>query len=330
MATARELHHVDASGNITSTSPNGGVAYALIGRGPFSLRAVADLHYGNGRPAVAEKDSDDALLEVYIKHRNIIGYDAKEARATWALFRTLCDKPLADCTRDDGRKLVEHFAAQGLKSKTITKKVAWLNAMVNLAIKENKLRFNPFSEIVPDMGDSVKRAPIKDADLKVIKRNLDNLSKSDQLLVRLLASTGMRLAEAYQIEGEEKENGVRFTIIGTKTDQSLRRVPFPAAVLPHLPKKITGPLFPRDQKDPADAASKRLGRFLRDDCGITDKAKVGAHSWRHRAQDKLRAAECPQDVRWALLGHEEETVAEGYGEGFSVRMLKKWVDRIGF
>ena len=148
--------------------------------------------------------------------------------------------------------------------------------------------------------------------------------------MRLLASTGIRLAEAYQIEAEEKENGVRFTIIGTKTDQSLRRVPFPAAVLPHLPKKISGPLFPRYAKDPADAASKRLGRFLRDDCGIADKAKVGAHSWRHRAQDRLRAAECPQDIRWALLGHEEQTVAEGYGEGFSVTLLKRWVDRIGF
>src|ERR1700739_4718554 len=75
----------------------------------------------------------------------------------------------------------------------------------------------------------------------------------------------------YQIEGEEKEKGGGFHIIGTKTDQSLRRVPSPAAVLPHLPKKISGPLFPRDAKDPADAASKRLGRFLRGGCGHARK-----------------------------------------------------------
>jgi transposase-like protein len=44
-------------------------------------------------------------------------------------------------------------------------------------------------------------------------------------------------------------------------------------------------------KDPSDAASKRLNRFL-DDIGITDPRKV-AHSLRHRAQDRLRAAGCP-------------------------------------
>lgn len=54
------------------------------------------------------------------------------------------------------------------------------------------------------------------------------------------------------------------------------------------------------------------------------------HSFRHRAQDRLRAYECPQDIRWALLGHEDDTVAEDYGEGFPVRVLKRWIDKIGF
>jgi hypothetical protein len=76
------------------------------------------------------------------------------------------------------------------------------------------------------------------------------------------------------------------------------------------------------------AASKRLNGFLRD-IGIADSRKV-VHSLRHRAQDRLRAAGCPQDVRWALLGHEEKTVAAGYGEGFPVPLLKRWIDKIGF
>jgi len=53
------------------------------------------------------------------------------------------------------------------------------------------------------------------------------------------------------------------------------------------------------------------------------------HSLRHRAQDRLRAAGCPEDVRWALLGHEEKTVASGYGESFPVPLLRKWIDKIG-
>ena len=62
--------------------------------------------------------------------------------------------------------------------------------------------------------------------------------------------------------------------------------------------------------------------------GITDERKV-VHSLRHRAQDRLRAAECPHDVRKALLGHDDVSIGEGYGEGFPVTVLRKWIDKIG-
>ena len=89
------------------------------------------------------------------------------------------------------------------------------------------------------------------------------------MLLRLLGKHGNAdLAEAFEIEGEEKEKRLRYVIVGKKTEQSLRRVPLPASVLPFLPKKITGPLFGRDLVDPADTASKHLNRFLRE-CGIS-------------------------------------------------------------
>ncbi len=108
-----------------------------------------------------------------------------------------------------------------------------------------------------------------------------------------------------------KERGCRYVIVGRKTPQSHRRIPLPAAVLPFLPRTIEGPLF---HGRPA-AASTRLNRFM-NDIGVTDPRKV-LHSLRHRAQDRLRAAGCPVDYRWALLGHEEKSVAEGYGLGLS-------------
>ena len=124
--------------------------------------------------------------------------------------------------------------------------------------------------------DKTRRLPLADADMKAIKSNLARLDKTDQLLVRLLASTGMRLSEAFEIDGEEKERGVRYVVIAHKTAQSGRRVPLPAAVLPYVPKSINGPLFDRTKnKDPSDAAA-------------------------------------------------------GYGEGFPVTLLRKWIDRIGF
>jgi integrase len=277
------------------------------------------------RPLLAVKTADDAILETYLKHANITGYYAREARHVWSLFQSLTDsKPLKNSTRDDGRKLVAHFEGMGLKSASIKKKIGWLTAACNLAISEGRLTFNPFSSIVPKLDDKQTRLPLDDADVKVIKGKLAGLSTSDQLLFRLLACTGMRLSEAFEIENEAKECGIRFSIVGRKTEQSKRRVPFPSSMLAHLPKLIKGPLFPGG----AEAASKRLNKFLRD-CGITDPRKV-IYSLRHRAKDRLRSASCPLEVQYELLGHEIATVAAGYGRGSPVPLLKSWIDRIGF
>jgi integrase len=327
IATDKELIHIGHNGAILKTEPNGGLrSHVDFGSHPVTNRAFEEAL--TSRPELAKKNGDDSVLETYLKHANITGYFEREARAVWALYRTLTEgKPLKDADRDDGRKLVAHFESKGLKSATIQKKVGWLTAACNLAIKEGRLKFNPFSSVVPERNDKLRRLPLDDADMKLVKRNLAKLSESDQLLFRLLASTGMRLSEAFEIDGEMKERGVRYVIVGKKTEQSLRRVPLPADVLPHLPKVIKGPLFISKHADPPDMASKRLGKFL-DDSGITDPRKV-VHSLRHRAQDRLRAAGCPEDIRWAILGHEEKTVAAGYGEGFPVPTLRKWIDRIG-
>ena len=331
IAADRELIHLDSEGRITRRSPNGGTRYQLVGR-KLTARSVIEAICGDEspfndevRPRRQERTADDTIIETYVKHANITGHSARETWAVWALYKQLTDgKPLKDATRDDGRKIVQHFEGQGLRSATIQKKITWLNAAVNLAIKESKLTFNPFSSIVPKRNDKQKRLPLSEADIKNAKRQLGQLDESDQLLFRLLAATGMRLSEAFEIDREMKERGCRYIIIGKKTAQSHRRVPLPAAVLPYLPKAINGPLFAGG----APAASKRLNKFIRH-IGIGDKGKV-LHSLRHRAQDRLRAAGCPVDYRWALLGHEEETVAEGYGLGFPVPMLKKWIDKIGF
>jgi integrase len=338
-ATERELHHLDANGAVVRSEQNGGPGDRILNL-PFG----AVIHFGNPtrpiselrrlgpvfditkmhRPKVPTKNGDDAIFETYLQHANVTGYYEREARAAWALFKSLCDKPLKDATRDAGRKVVQHFEAQGLKSASIRKKIGWLNAAVNLAIKEGLLTFNPFSSVVPKRDDEEKRLPLDDLDMRSVKRNFGRLDRSEQLLFRLLAATGMRLSEAFEISGEMKERGVRYVVVGHKTQQSKRRVPLPAGVLPYLPATITGPLFNRS----ARIASKRLNRFL-NDCGIVDSCKV-IHSLRHRAQDRLRAAGCPPDVRHELLGHEKKTVAAGYGVGHPMPLLKKWIDKIGF
>ena len=320
VADDRELIFLNHNGAIVRKEPNGEFAVALA---PLrEQKAIVRREEQRQRTATSP---DDALIETYLKHKNITGYYEREARAVWALYKQLTNgKPLKDASRDDGRKLVDYYEKQNLKSATIQKKIGWLTAAANLAIDEATLKFNPFSSIVPERDDKQRRLPLSETDIRNVKQNLDRLDERDQLLFRVLAATGMRLSEAFEIDGEMKERGCRYIIVGSKTSQSLRRVPLPAAVLPFLPRKLEGPLFPGGPR----AASKRLNRFL-NGVGIGDRRKV-VHSLRHRAQDRLRAAGCPEDCRWAILGHEKETVAEGYGEGFPVPLLKRWIDKIGF
>ena len=323
IATDNELIYLDADGAIVKTAQN--IDLTIPVQWPSLGQQRAFVRREDAHRRTVNDRTEDGIIETYLKHANVGGYNAREARSTWDLYKELTqNKPLKEATRDDGRKVVEFFANQGVKSATIKKKIGWLNAAVNLAINESQLKFNPFSKIVPKLNDKKERLPLSEADIKNARNTLDQLNEHDQLLFRILASTGMRLSEAFEIDGEFRERGCRYVIIGTKSPQSKRRVPLPAAVLPYVPKNVGEALF----QGGARAASKRLNLFL-NEIGITDSQKV-VHSLRHRAQDRLRAASCPIDYRWALLGHEKKTVAEGYGLGFPVPLLKRWIDKIGF
>jgi integrase len=345
-ATDRELYHLDAGGVTVRTTPNGAPGWQAVGLdkrlglpSPMNIGHVISIDEAAARPSLAVKNGDDAILETYIAQNNLAPYFAADARKVWAIWRQLTGGKvrLKDASRDDGRKLVAHFEAQGLKSASIKKKVGWLRAAVKLAMaeKDSPLKFNPFAGVLPKKNDKVKRLPLDDADMKMAASNLELLSEPDRLLFRLLACTGMRLSEALEIDHEQKENGVRFVIVGTgtkgttKTDQSERRVPLPAGVLPFLPKVIKGPLFKSTSKNPENDASHRLNAFLKAIGVHVPNVKV-VHSLRHRAQDRLRAAGCPQDIREQLLGHEQMTVGEGYGKGSPVPLLKRWLDKVGF
>jgi integrase len=307
IATTTELIYLDADGKIRARGPNGGIGFAIPAPGE--------------RPSVPVKNSDDALLETYLKHKGITGLPEKQARDVWHTFKTVIGKPLAKCTRDDGRALVAAFG--DIKSGTAHRRLVPMVALCNLAIAEGKLTFNPFAGCT-DNGWK-RRVPFTEDDVKLMRANIGKLDKTDQLLVRVLATMGVRRGEGFAIDREQVENDVRFCIVGTKTDQSLRRVPFPKNLLPHLPKKISGPLF----TGRLDSAGKRLRKWL-GDIGISDPTKAPMHSFRHRAADRLRAAGCPADIREELLGHERKTVAAGYGEGHPVPVLRKWIDKIGF
>jgi integrase len=349
IVTERELQFIDASGNVVRREPNGGPAELLspAPHGGPSFKAYDDAK----RPTPAIKNADDQLLETYLSHNGITGLPEKQARDIWHIFKTVVGKPITKCTREDGRAIVAYMKNQAdkdepPKSATLRRRMVPLVATVNLAIDEGKLTFNPFSSVVPVCDDEDERDAFSDDDMKLIRANLHKLDKNDQLLVRVLATTGMRRGEAFEIDREQTENGIRFVTIGTKTPHSQRRVPFPADLLPYLPK-ITGQLIPGRM----DSAGKRLGKWMfkigipgitDPDKADKDKApdeldKAPMHSFRHRAAQRLRAAGVPEDVREAVGGWangKKKKTSRKYGNkhgaGYPLSVLKKAIDKIGF
>ena len=342
MATGTDLTFSDGS-----RRPNGGPAIYLTGAKLSAAREfqvfddawsgkIGEGPIENERPKfiAAKSSADDALLETYVKQKCLTGYREREAREIWRIFRTVVDKPLRECTRDDGRAIVTYLEDQAdepPKSATLRRRMVPLVATVNLAIAEGKLKFNPFASVVPDRKDEAEREAFDDDDMKLIRANLHRLDASDRLLLRVLATTGMRRGEAFEIAGERTEDGTRYCIVGTKTPQSLRRVPFPKDLLPYLPAKITGPLFTGRK----DGASKRLRKWLHE-IGITDPDKAPMHSFRHRAAKRMRAANIPEDVREAIGGwangkgkKQSRKYGNKHGAGYPISVLRKAIDKIG-
>ena len=54
------------------------------------------------------------------------------------------------------------------------------------------------------------------------------------------------------------------------------------------------------------------------------------HSFRHSLRDRLRAVECPSDIVDAIGGWKTAGVGHGYGEGYPLEVLMRWISEIEF
>ena len=86
-------------------------------------------------------------------------------------------------------------------------------------------------------------------------------------------------------------------------------------------------MFPRYSDETgckANSASGGLNEWLHqyvpENCVI--------HSFRHSLRDRLRAVECPSDIVDAIGGWQTSGVGHGYGSGYPLEVLEKWMNKI--
>ncbi len=280
------------------------------------------------QPKGEKVDPDQRFFDDWEEEKKPGKYPLREAQKAWRTFKAVCEgKLIKDCHRPDGRAVVKALQGMGMKAATVNKHMSYLNSISNIAISNGHLSFNPFSRCLLDVDDEAERNPLNEDEMKLVRDRFGEMAQDEKLLWVMLATTGMRLDEPFQIKGEQESEGIRYVIIGTKTDSSERRVPLPNAALPFLPSKITGKLFNITSKSLGARLRRRMREF-----GVTREGTT-LHSLRHRAKDRMRDSRDPEietKINDAITGHGEVTVGDGYGKGEAIWKLKRAIDVIGY
>ena len=291
-------------------------------------------------------DKDQEIMDAYKATLD----DEAEQKAAQKVFEEFKEevegKRFAESKRSDARKLIRRWEAQGNARATLQRKISYLSKAVQDAIDTEVVdpeMTNPFRGVLPKTRKGhkarlkKKRASLTNEDIRKVEANLGRLGKDEQLLWHMLRWTGMRRSEAWQVLYEEREKGLRCIHFGQKSEASERMIPIPEGLKPHLPDVIRGCLFKRsDPKMGPRIVGKNLLRAMRR-WGVEplspDGRKKVLHSLRHRAQSRLRAEVCPEDIREAILGHGEMTTGDGYGGEvgwrFPMTVLKPYIEQIG-
>lgn len=147
----------------------------------------------------------------------------------------------------------------------------------------------------------------------------------------------MRLAEAAGLPKEDLklDDPVPHAVVREhpwrrlKTSGSTRKVPLVGQALwaarrVHENSRGSAFAFPRynmtDQTN-ANSASAALNKSMKP----RGPERCAMHSFRHSMRDRLRAVECPADIVDQIAGWQTERVGHGYGTGYPLEVLAKWM-----
>jgi integrase len=159
-------------------------------------------------------------------------------------------------------------------------------------------------------------------------------------LVALISDTGMRLSEAAGLHINDiiLANDIPHIDLKPhpwrrlKTRGSQRQIPLVGASL-WAAQRIkantnNGPYaFPRytsGKGTNANSASAAINKWLKS--RVPEGCVI--HSFRHSLRDRLRAVQCPSDMIDQIGGWSAASVGQGYGEGYELSILEKWLHAI--
>ena len=254
------------------------------------------------------------------------------------VITALSNRPITAYSSADAAKFRDYLFDKGLSLGSVRRIFGSVRSIINLVMREQGIEgTNAFSgTYMPQRYDQKERQPIPSAALSVLQQNCKDKDDEARWLIALISDTGMRLAEAAGLAMNDicLDEELPHISIRThswrrlKTRSSERVVPLVGASLwaaKRLHQRGGAFAFPRycnTEGCNANSASAALNKWMK---GIIGNEYV-IHGLRHSLRDRLRAVECPSDIIDQIGGWTTEGVGHGYGRGYTLEVMAKWMN----
>ncbi len=253
------------------------------------------------------------------------------------------DKHLDAYTKADANAFRDSLIARGLAGTSMTRVFGTVRAVTNFAASELGLSLNnPFTGVYYDRSAGASdRSPVPADALALVQSKCREIDDDLRWLVALVSDTGMRLAEAAGMTTEDfirADGGSIYARIRPhpwrrlKTKGSERDVPLEGEarwaaeriLAQKTPSAFAFPRYNKTDTTNANSASAALNKWLKE--FVPEGCTM--HGFRHSMRDRLRAVECPADIVDQIGGWQTEGVGHGYGSGYPLDVLRKWMKAV--
>ena len=284
-------------------------------------------------------------LELYLRLK-AVGKDKVFVRTAnrnvGYVIKVLGDKPIRQYSSSDAAIFRDWLIKQGMSIRTVKRVFASVRAVVNLTISEHGLDcINGFAKTYFPTGEDINdRLAIPNENIKKVQALCVEMDDDMRWLIALISDTGMRLGEAagLHMDNIKLDEPIPYIDLkphpwrSLKTRGSQRRIPLVGAALwacrrlreVNDSNSLAFPRYCNKQSCNANSASGGLNKWLQTHV----PAGCVIHSFRHSLRDRLRAVECPSDIADAIGGWKTAGVGHGYGDGYPLEVLERWITKI--
>ena len=256
------------------------------------------------------------------------------------LIECLGNRSIDQYTSKDATVLREWLINKGLSNSSLQRVFSGIKAVINFVTLEQGLECqNAFAKVyLPSNTDAKKRHAINSSNMAKIKAECLSLDDDIRWLVAIIFDSGMRLSEAagLMIDDLKLEEDIPYIDLKPhphrrlKTASSERKIPLAGLSLwaaKRLKQESTGlycfPRYTNPERCNSNSASAAINKWIKTVGGSNDVI----HGLRHSFRDRLRAVEAPTDMIDQLGGWALKSVGQGYGEGYGVDILHKYISR---